>query len=536
MNGPTRGPCDEGILRSIVPSAPGGPRAAPWVIAATVLGSGMAFLDGTVVNVALPVLQKSLNASVSGAQWVVESYLLFLSSLVLVGGSLADRFGRRRVFMAGVVLFAVTSAACGLAINIEMLILARAVQGIGAALLVPASLAILGAAFPAASRGRAVGTWSSLTAMSAVVGPLLGGWLVQVLSWRAAFFLNLPIAAAVLGITLTKISESRNEKAGPLDWPGALLATIGLAGLVYGLIEAPDAGWSAPRVAVSLAAGVVALAGFGLVEHRSRHPTVPPELFRNRTFVGANLLTLCLYAALSAAFFFLPFDLIQAQGYSPAQAGAAILPMALLLFALSRPAGAIADRFGPRIPLTVGPTIAAIGFFLLSLPRGSSYTAAFLPALVVLGLGMSITVAPLTAAVLSAVDSSQEGTASGVNNAVARVAGLLAIAALGVVASRSFEASLASRLAQPGFSEAARAIPHSELRKLGAARPPADLSAEESRRVEQVIAASLDASIRVVMTIAAMLALLGAASAAFCIETRRSTASSRRTVVRDGSS
>ncbi len=356
------GPCDETIARAS-PESPCGRSAARWALVATILGSGMAFVDGTVVSVALPVLQKSLNASASQAQWVVEAYLLFLSSLVLVGGSLGDRIGRRRVFLAGVVLFAASSAACGLAPGVGALIVARAVQGIGAALLIPSSLAILGAVFPAEQRGRAIGIWSSFTAIAGVVGPLLGGWLVQVSSWRAVFFVNLPMAAAVAGITLARVPESRNARAKSLDLPGALLATLGLGGLVFGLIEAPTAGWQAPSVWISLFAGAAALCSFVAVERRSRHPMVPGELLRNRVFVGVNLLTLFLYAALSEAFYFLPFDLIQAQGYPPARAGAAILPMVLILFALSRTTGAIADRIGPWILLTAGPATAAVGFF-----------------------------------------------------------------------------------------------------------------------------------------------------------------------------
>jgi len=507
------GPCDETIARATTAS-PCGRAAARWALAATILGSSMAFLDGTVVSVALPVLQKSLNASASGVQWILEAYLLFLSSLVLVGGSLGDRIGRRRVFIVGAALFATSSAACGLAAGTGSLIAARAVQGIGAALLIPSSLAILGAVFPARERGRAIGIWSSLTAIAGAVGPLLGGWLVEVSSWRAVFFVNLPIAAAVAAIAWAKVPESRNAGAKPLDLPGALLATLGLAGLVFGLIEAPTAGWQASRVWISLGAGAAALCAFALVEHRSRHPMVPAELLRNRAFVGANLLTLFLYAALSEALFFLPFDLIQAQGYPPARAGAAILPLVLILFALSRSTGAIADRIGPRILLTAGPAIAALGFFLLARPGlGARYATTFLPALIVLGIGMATTVAPLTTTVLNAVEPEQEGTASGVNNAVARVAGLLAIAALGIVASKSFDRALDGRLSEPGFSAAAREIPKTERSKLGAAQPPPGLPAAEAARVREAIALSLVAAFRVLMRIAAALALLGSISA-----------------------
>jgi EmrB/QacA subfamily drug resistance transporter len=433
MNGALAGPCDRGVLESAAPS-PCDRTTARWVLAATILGSSMAFIDGTVVGVALPVLQTSLRASAASTQWVVESYLLFLSALVLVSGSLADRLGRRRIFATGVSLFAAASVACALAPDVRWLIASRALQGFAAALMIPSSLAILGAANSPRDRGRAIGTWSSLTAVSTAIGPVLGGWLVQALSWRAVFFINLPIAVAVLAITLRRVPETRNASAGRLDLPGALLATLGLAALVFGLIEGPAIGWTEFRVRVPLVAGIVALVGFVLVERARAHPMLPLDLFGNRAFAGANLLTLFLYAALSAALFLLPFELIRAQGYSPSQAGTGLLPLVVLLSLLSRPAGAIADRFGPRLPLIAGPAIAALGFFLLGAPHDHArYATAFLPALSVLGLGMAITVAPLTTTVLNAVDRKDEGLASGINNAVARVAGLLAIAALGLV-------------------------------------------------------------------------------------------------------
>ena len=520
MSVAARGPCDEAILRATTPT-PCSRATARWVLAATILGSSLAFVDGTVVNVALPVLQESLKASVADVQWVVEAYALFLSALVLVGGSLADRFGRRRIFAIGVALFATSSAACAFAPNVRLLVLARAVQGVGAALVIPSSLAILGAAFSPRERGRAIGTWSSLTAVAGVIGPVAGGWLVQVASWRAVFLINLPIAAVVLAIALRKVPETRNPSAGRLDLPGALLATIGLASLVYGLIEASTKGWSDPRVWGSLVTGVAALAGFVGVERRSAHPMVPLGLFRIRAFAGANLLTLFLYAALSATFFLLPFQLIQAEGYSPSEAGAALLPLIVLISALSRPAGAIADRFGPRVLLTVGPATAAVGFFLLAVPHDDArYVTALLPALAVLGLGMAMTVAPLTTTVLNAVSEKDTGTASGINNAVARVAGLLAIAAFGVVASHVFDRALDRRLSETGLAAIAPKIPATERHKIGAAQPPPDLNESERRKVQEAIAAGLVDSFRVSMKIAAALALLSSACALVFIPSR----------------
>src|SRR5437867_1376878 len=521
MNVAARGPCDEAILRA-TEASPSSRATARWVLAATILGSSMAFIDGTVVNVALPVLQESLNASVSSVQWVVEAYSLFLASLVLVGGSLGDRFGRRRVFAIGIAVFAASSAACALAPDVRFLVAARAVQGVGAALLVPSSLAILGSAFSSRERGRAVGTWSSLTAIAGVIGPVAGGWLVQVASWRAVFFVNLPIAAVILAIALRKVPETRNPSAGRLDLPGALLATIGLAALIYRLIEAPGAGWGDPRVWGSLATGVVALAAFVFVEARRDHPMMPLDLFRVRAFAGANLLTLFLYAALSAAFFLLPFELIQAQGYSPSEAGAAILPLIVLISALSRLAGMLADRIGPRVLLTVGPATAAAGFFLLAVPHPDArYVTALLPALSILGLGMAMTVAPLTATVLNAVGEKDTGTASGINNAVARVAGLLAIAVFGVVASVVFDRALDRRLSERGLAAVASRIPASERHKLGAAQPPPDLGELEKRRAQEAIAAALADSFRVSMKIAGALALLSSACALVLIPPQR---------------
>jgi EmrB/QacA subfamily drug resistance transporter len=409
-----------------------------WVLAAAIVGSTMAILDGTVVNVALPVIQAKLSATLAEAQWVVESYLLFLSSLILLGGSLGDRIGRRRVFSAGAVLFAAASAACGAAPSVSVLVAARAIQGIGAALLVPGSLSLITANFPAGRRGPAIGVWSGSTALAGALGPLAGGVLVDRLSWRAVFYLNVPLAVAVVGITLLRVPESRDRTSGAIDVPGALLAIGSLGGIVAGLIEASRSGFLRPAAAIPLAAGTAAGAAFVAVEARSRRPMIPPVLFRSRDFVAANVVTLFLYGALGAALFFLPFNLIQAHGYTPTRAGAALLPFVLLISLLSRWTGRIGERVGPRLPLTAGPLISAVGFALFRrvLP-GATYAGVYLPAVTLLGLGMAITVAPLTTTVMSAVDDRYAGVVSGVNNAVARVAGLLAIAAFGIVASKA---------------------------------------------------------------------------------------------------
>jgi EmrB/QacA subfamily drug resistance transporter len=490
-------------------------------LAATILGSSMAFVDGTVVNVALPVLQTSLRASVAGAQWIVEAYGILLSALVLLGGALSDRLGRRRVFTIGTLIFTGASVLCGLAPDVRSIIAARAVQGLGAALLVPSSLAILGAAFREEERGRAVGTWSALTAIAAAVGPTLGGWLVQVVSWRAVFFVNVPIAAAVLAITARKVPESRNPSPAPLDPVGALLATAGLIGLTFGLIEAPAIGWADPRVAGAVLGGVAALCGFLAVEGRTSRPMIPTGLFRIRSFTAANLLTFFLYAAFSATLFFLPFDLIQARGYTPAAAGAAMLPLVLLIFLLSRSAGAVADRLGSRVPLTVGPIVTAAGFLLLAVSgRPGSYAASLLPALFLLGVGMAITVAPLTTSVLNAVDRRDAGTASGINNAVARVASLLAIAVFGIVVTSTFNRSLDRYLEGSHISPAVREALAAERSRLGAIEAPAGLPPEETRAIGEAVRGSLGASFRTVAAVCSALALIASACAAWGFRSR----------------
>lgn len=468
-------------------------RKMPWTLIAAILGSSIAFIDGTVVNIALPALQASLNATAPQVQWVVEAYALLLASLILVGGSLGDIFGRRRVFTLGVTLFAVASAWCGLAPTIAHLIAARALQGIGGAMLVPGSLALISANYPEAERGRAIGTWSGFSAMTAAIGPVLGGALVQHGGWRWVFFLNLPLSAAVLAICYAKVPESRNESATRhVDLLGALLATAGLGALVFGLIERTPP-WSL--------AGLLILAVFLWTEARTAAPMLPLALFRNRNFAGANLLTLFLYTGLGGVLFFFPLNLIQVQGYSPTQAGAALLPLILLLFVLSRWAGGLVARYGSRLPLIAGPLIAAGGFALFAIPgaKAGSYWTTYFPAAVVLGVGMSITVAPLTTTVMSAVDAQRSGIASGINNAVSRVASLLAIAILGAVLFSAFNHSL--------DTGPARALPATERIKLAAA-------STSDAQTRQAVQDGFIAGYRQVIWIAAALALASAATAA----------------------
>ncbi|HEX9501584.1 MAG TPA: MFS transporter, partial [Thermoanaerobaculia bacterium] len=410
-----------------------------WILAATILGSAMAFIDGSVVNIALPVMQTTLSATVTDAQWIVDAYLLALASLLLAGGALGDHLGRMRVFASGVAVFAAASVWCGLAPDTRQLIAARALQGIGGALLVPGSLAIIAATFPANERGKAIGTWSAMTSLSMIAGPLLGGWLIQAISWRAIFYINIPIAAVTLLIvwrTWPARDSTEASDVRSIDWGGTLLITIALAALTYALIETPVSGRRVGAVQyLSIGIAVSAFIAFIVLEKRVKNPIVPLTLFGSRSFAAANVLTLFLYAAMSIAVFLLPFNFIQLQHYSPARTGAAFLPLVAAMSLLSRFTGAFADRVGPRLPLIFGPLIAATGLALLAIPGiGGSYWTRFFPGLLIVGIGMAITVAPLTTTVMTSVDDERHvGAASGVNNAVSRVAGLLAIALFGAI-------------------------------------------------------------------------------------------------------
>jgi len=504
-----RSPCDEAAIASAAASAPCVASTRRWVLLAGILGSSMAFIDSTVVNVALPSLQATLNASVVDVQWVVEAYSLLLGALILVGGSLGDLLGRRKVFLAGVIVFALASLACGLAVNVTYLIIARALQGVGAAFLTPGSLALIGASFDGQDRGRAIGLWSGFTAITTGLGPVLGGWLIQHASWRWAFLINLPLAAIVLVVSLLHVPESRRPGVERIDWPGALLATVGLAGVVFGMIESPALGWSHPRVYVSLMAGIVGLGVFFWVESRSVSPMVSLELFKVRAFTGANLLTFFLYAAIGIFFFLLPLDLIQVQGYTPAQAGAAGLPFILLMFSLSRWSGGLVARYGSRKPLIIGPLLCAIGFVAFAWPSvGGSYWTTFFPAYVILGFGMSITVPPLTTTVMQAVDSGHTGAASGINNAVARVAGLLAIAVFGVVMLAGFRSKLHRSLKQLALPQNIQQTVVANEIKLAALPLPSGLDNSTATKLKASIDGAFVFGFRVVILLCAGLAVL----------------------------
>lgn len=407
-----------------------GTAAGRWVLAATVLGSGIAMIDSTVVNVALPHIGHDLGAGFGGLQWTINAYTLTLAALILLGGSLGDHFGRRRVFLVGVIWFALASAACGLAPNIAALVAGRALQGVGGALLTPGSLALISASFRGSDRAAAIGAWSGLGGLAGAVGPFLGGFLVEY-SWRAVFLINLPLAVVVVVVTVLRVPESRDTQAPPgLDVSGTVLAVLGLAGLTYGLTELGNRGASATALA-AVGVGALALAAFVAVERRSAHPLVPPSLFADRTFRVANAVTLLIYAALGAVFLLLVLQLQIVARYSPVAAGTALLPVTAVLLVFSSRAGVLAGRIGPRLPMTIGPLIAAAGLLLmLRIGSATSWLTDVLPAALVFGAGVALVVAPLTSAVLDSAPDRLVGSASGINNAVARASGLLAVAVI----------------------------------------------------------------------------------------------------------
>jgi EmrB/QacA subfamily drug resistance transporter len=510
-------PCDSAAILAS-PRVPACAARKSWVLTAAVLGSVLAFVDESVVNVALPRIESDLHTTLAAMQWVINAYTLCMSALLLIGGAAADRFGRRRMFLIGTGIFAAASLGCGAAAGAAALIAARSVQGIGAALLVPCSLALIGAAFDEKERGAAIGIWSGASAIAAGAAPLLGGWLVDHWSWRAIFLINPVLAVPTLWIALREVPESRDPDAPPgLDVRGALLVFAGLGALVYGLIATSEHGWGDAGVLTSVSLGVLLLGGFVLAERSASAPMMPLGLFRSGTFSGVNLLTLLLYGALGGAFFFVPFLLIQARGYSATAAGAAYLPFTLVLGVLSRWSGGLMDRFGARGPLIVGPLISAGGFVLLSL--GGAAWWCVLASMTVLGFGMAVTVAPLTTAVINAVPAHRIGVASGINNAVASVGSLLVIAVLGSLALGIFERALERHVTARDPPKVVEAVQGARGGFVIPPMPPG-LEAQESARAHAIVADSLVVTVNVVLWIAAALALASAVVAAAAIPAR----------------
>jgi EmrB/QacA subfamily drug resistance transporter len=478
----------------------------------------MTFIDANAVNVALPSIQRDLHASAAGLQWVVEGYSLFLSALILIGGSLGDGFGRRRVFVIGIVLFAGASLACAAAQSILELDAARAVQGIGGALATPGSLALLSANFSGAERGRAIGTWSGFAAITSALGPLLGGWIAQHASWRYVFLINVPIALVIVVAATLRVPESRDETAGrSIDAVGASLATLGLGALTFGLIRLQGAATDAAGIASTAGAGLLLFA-FLAWERRAAHPMVHLDVFRNVTFSGANAYTFLLYAALGGSLFFVPFDLQNVQGYSPTAAGGAMLPFILIMFVLSRWSGGLVGSIGARGPLVAGAIVAGLGFLAYARTGiGGSYWTTFFPAAVILGAGGALFVAPLTTTVMSAIGSEHAGIASGINNAVSRIAGLLAIAALGIVLSSALYSAFDRGIGSLHASARTEAVLARDRGALATGKPLESLDEPDRARVNALLATSFQAGFARVMIASAALSFLSALIAAFTI-------------------
>ncbi len=491
-----------------------------WVLLATILGSGMAFIDSTAMNVVIPVLQSELNATIPQVQWIIEAYALFMSSLMLLGGSLGDKFGRKRIFALGIVLFTGASIWCGLSPNTSQLIVARAFQGAGGALLIPGSLAIVNISFSDEHRGRAFGIWSGFTAITTTLGPILGGWLAQNLSWRYVFFINVPLALIVLGVLYWRIPESKKANGEEkLDLWGSLLVTLGLGCIVFGLIDSGNIGFGHPKVIIPFIAGGLFLLGFLFYESRTSSPMMPLNLFKSKTFSGGNFISLLFWAAWSGAIFFIPFNLIQLQGYSAVGVGLAFVPLVIVLFLFSPWAGGLVAKYGAKLLVIAGTILASIGFYLFTLPGiGGSYWTTFFPAITILGIGMAIIIPPLTTAVMGSVELKESGVASGINNTVGRIAGLLAIAVMGVFALSTFNRNLDYELDSVDLQQETRQYIDDQRIKILLIDIPENVETETKTYIRSAIDRSFLASFRLMMLISTGLVLLGAFVAWFTIE------------------
>jgi len=511
-----RAPCDAAIIGA-APDTPGcATHAKRWVLIATILGSGVAFLEGTIINIALPAIQATFGASVASMQWIASAYTLLLAALTLVGGAAGDRFGRRRLFLWGTVILGAGSVACGAAATPVQLILARASQGLGAALLVPNSLALLSASFPKSERGRVIGIWSAATALTGAGAPILGGWLVDTASWRAGFLAIVPFTLAAWVVAAWRVPEPPvRRRVATVDWSGGILAIIGLGAVVFAIIASgtPSGAQSVRTPLIAAAVGILSLIGFGIVEVRSSAPMISLAVFRSAAFRAANLLTLLLYFGVTAVFFVLPFNLVQVQGYSATLTGAAYLPFGIILGGLSPWVGRLADQIGVKRLLLVGPLIAAVGLALFAMPTvGGSYWRTFFAPMAIVGLGMAFTVTPLTATVMGAVSVAQGGRASAVNNTVARIAALLAVAIIGVVSMPLFAHALAHRLQPLALEPSLHAALMAERRSFADVTLPAYVPDSERARLTAVVGAAFVESFRWVALISAACALTGGLS------------------------
>lgn len=500
-------------------------RCERWVMVASITASAMAFIDGTALNVAMPAIQSDLQAGGSEILWFVNAYLLMLAALILPGGAVGDILGRRRVFSVGITLFVVASLFCGFAPTTSLLIAGRAVQGIGGAIMIPGSLAMIAAVFPSRTRGRAIGTWSGVAALVTMIGPLLGGYLADLGQWRLIFFLNIPMGALALFALQTRVTERQDyPRDRRVDWVGAALAVIGLGGITYGFIDMPARGFTHPLVIGTMFAGALALILFVVWQAKARRPMMPLHLFRVRTFSGANLLTLMLYGAISVATFFMSLNFVQAQGYSQTQAGLAFFPFAIAIVVLSRWAGSLADKLGPRLLLVTGPLLVAVGMYLTSrvgLTDGfADYWVNFFPGLGFMGLGMGLTVAPLTTAAMGSVAESSAGTASGINNAVSRAAAVLAMAIVGAAAILQFGAHLEEQFEATSFPASHRAAMLDAAAQMGDARVPAGIPVDQQAAAAHMLRSGFAEVCADVMLWSAVLAVVAALLAAWTIDKR----------------
>ncbi|PWV56466.1 MFS transporter [Chitinophaga sp. S165] len=485
-----------------------------WIMVSTIMASAMAFIDGTALNVVLPAIQKSMHASGTDLFWILNAYLLMLAALMLIGGSLGDKLGRKKIFITGILIFIGGSAACGMAADVLWLIIFRMLQGIGGALMIPGSLSLISSSINEDERGKAIGTWSAFTTVVTIGGPILGGALADAGYWRYIFFINVPIGIVAVIILWTKVQESiADDKDKTLDLKGAAAITLGLIAVTFGFLRIPETGLNG-QVLASLVVGILLLTTYIFIERRSSHPMMPLSLFKNMTFSGANLLTFFLYAGLGAGMLFLSLNLVQAQGYDQLQSGLTFLPFTVLMVLVARFAGTLADKYGPRLLLTIGPAIAGVGLLMLSFvgqtPGPSAYFRTFFPGILVFGLGMSFTVAPLTATVMGAVSDHFSGTASGINNALSRIAGVFANAIFGALAVLFFSGALKGDLQHLSLNEAGKQAVMQQAGELGNAKAPASLNETEKAAVTRLYHDSFISAYQKIMRISGVLGLLGA--------------------------
>jgi EmrB/QacA subfamily drug resistance transporter len=489
--------------------------AGKWIMVSAILASAMAFIDGTALNVVLPSLQQSLGASGADLFWILNAYLLMLATLILIGGSLGDQLGRKKIFMIGIFIFIAGSGACGVAGSVTLLILFRVIQGVGGALMIPGSLSLISASINEKERGKAIGTWSAVTTMVTIGGPILGGALGDAGLWRYIFFINIPIGLIALLILTFKVKESRSEDSTrSIDYPGAITIALGLALLTFGFLRVPAVGWGNWQVYIAITLGILLLAAFILIEVKTKHPMMPLQLFSNLTFSGANLLTLFLYAGLGAGMLFLSLNLVQVQGYDQLQSGLTFLPFTLMMVSIARFAGALSDKYGPRFLLIGGPATAGLGLLMLSLVKQTNgphqYWTTFFPGVLVVGLGMSFTVAPLTTAVMGSVGDYFSGTASGVNNAISRTANVFANAIFGALAVLLFSGALQKELKQMPLKEKDKQAVMASAVNLGNARVPKGIDASYKASVTKAFHESFISTYAIILRIASVLAFLGA--------------------------